>query len=105
MHEGEDAYYVTDLSVVSLAIDLSRTSPPLLRLEREAAGHGVLRGRVSITDAGRAVLDTRQDRVAACGVDRWLGGVHLQGRSVAWRWDEARRGIVASDAKRRPPPV
>jgi hypothetical protein len=21
------------------------------------------------------------------GIDRWLGGVHLQGGEAAWRWD------------------
>ena len=30
MHEGEDAYYITDLSFADLAEALSRTSPPLL---------------------------------------------------------------------------
>jgi hypothetical protein len=22
------------------------------------------------------------------GIDRWIGGVHLQGQETDWRWDE-----------------
>jgi len=29
--------------------------------------------------------------VKLCGIDRWLGGVHMQGRGRAWRWS-ARAG-------------
>ena len=35
-------------------------------------------GVVTLTDAGRSVLAGRLDRVVACGIERWLGGVHLQ---------------------------
>jgi hypothetical protein len=34
--------------------------------------HTALRGRVTLTDAGRAVLARRQDRIAICGIDRGL---------------------------------
>jgi hypothetical protein len=49
---------------------------------------------VTITDLGREVLAGRADRVAAIGIDRWLGGVHLHGRAVPWRWDEASARVV-----------
>ena len=45
-------------------------------------------GEVRITDAGRAVLEGRADWNELDGIDRWLGGVHLQGKEAAWRWDE-----------------
>ena len=95
MHEGEDAYYVTDSSLAALAETLARTSPPLLTLDAsgDAEGH-VLRGIVSITNAGRSVLAGQSDRVALCGIDRWLGGVHLQSGARLWRWDDARQRIV-----------
>jgi hypothetical protein len=89
MHEGEAGYYVTDSSLVSLAEELSRTSPPLLAL---AQGHGAaaggLPGSVTLTAAGLAVLAGARDRIASCGIDRWLGGVHLQGKQEMWRWDD-----------------
>jgi hypothetical protein len=95
MHEGERAYYVTDTSLAELAETLSETTPSLLTLDlsRFTSGHD-LQGAVALTDAGRAVLAGRLDRVAACGIDRWLGGVRLQGRGRMWRWDDTRQRIV-----------
>jgi hypothetical protein len=49
---------------------------------------------VTITTAGRRVLDGREDRVARFGIDHWIGGVHLTGTSVPWRWDEGTESIV-----------
>ena len=48
---------------------------------------------LALTDAGRDVLDGRADHVALNGVDRWIGGVHLTGTDVAWRWDEGTESI------------
>jgi uncharacterized protein DUF1835 len=47
-----------------------------------------------LSDAGRAALAGRRDRVATLGIDRWLGGVHLFGRGPLWRWDAARGSLV-----------
>lgn len=46
-----------------------------------------------VTDLGRDVLAGVADWVLAQGIDRWYGGVHLEGRFVRWRWDDA-RGLV-----------
>ena len=94
MHEGEEFYYVTDRSLVQLADALSRTSPPLLGFRPDPLPDGTpLQGTVSVTEAGRAVLAGAVDRVATCGIDRWLGGTHLQGSTGVWRWDEGQRTI------------
>ena len=50
---------------------------------------------VSVTDAGRRVLAGEADHVALNGVDRWVGGVHLVGREVGWRFDEGVEAVVA----------
>jgi Domain of unknown function (DUF1835) len=47
---------------------------------------------VAITDAGRSVLAGEADHVALNGIDRWIGGVHLQGREVP-RFDEALEAV------------
>jgi len=52
--------------------------------------------RVRLTPTGRRVLDGRADHVALNGVDRWIGGVHLQSRAVPWRWDEGTETVVAA---------
>ena len=51
---------------------------------------------VALTEAGRRVLDGAADHVSLNGIDRWIGGVHLVGRDVPWRWDEGVEAIVAS---------
>jgi hypothetical protein len=95
MHEGESAYYVTDTSLAELAEELSRTSPPLLTLAPGSAGNDEgLRGTVMLTDTGGAVLARQLDRVATCGIDRWLGGVHLQSGGPVWRWDDTRHSVT-----------
>jgi len=70
---------------------LSLTSPPLLTLTsgRDPADGG-FQGSAAITDFGRSVLERQQDRIVTCGIDRWLGGVHLSEGSDQWRWDVTR---------------
>jgi Domain of unknown function (DUF1835) len=50
---------------------------------------------VRLTDAGRQVLDGEEDHVTLNGIDRWIGGVHLTGRAVRWRWNDGTEAIVA----------
>jgi len=95
MHEGEQVYYVTDSSLAAIAEILSTTSPPLLALDLSGSADGhVLRGAVTLTGAGRSALEGHLDRVTTCGIERWMGGVHLTGRSAPWRWDDSSRRIV-----------
>lgn len=47
-----------------------------------------------LTDTGRDVREGRADWVRIHGIDRWLGGVHLQGSESPWRWDEDRQTLV-----------
>jgi len=95
MGEDEKAYYVTDLSLRDLVEALSRTSPPLVAFNPDVNGGGNFwRGTVTTTDSGREVLAGRRDRVA-CGIDKWLGGVHLQSEARnIWRWDDARKRVT-----------
>jgi Domain of unknown function (DUF1835) len=52
--------------------------------------------RLGLTTMGRSVLDGQADHVALNGIDRWIGGVHLTGHQVAWRWDEGTERLVAA---------
>lgn len=69
-------------------------------IDRLAGGHAPLleatngAGTLRLTATGRSVLDGEQDHVALNGIDRWIGGVHLQGRDVAWRWHEGEEAIT-----------
>ena len=96
MHDGEEVYYITDSSLAELAATLSRTSPPLLTfVDKEGGGAWSMNQTVAITAAGRDVLAGRRDRVA-CGIDRWLGGVHLHDGGGIWRYDGAQHRVVRS---------
>jgi RNA polymerase sigma factor (sigma-70 family) len=99
MHEGEDVYYVTDGSLMELADVLSRSQPALLAFTPgEQSQRPVVHGAVALTATGRSILAGERDRIATCGLDRWLGGVHVQAGAEMWRWDEERQRIVNEDA-------
>ncbi|HYP40301.1 MAG TPA: DUF1835 domain-containing protein [Chloroflexia bacterium] len=53
---------------------------------------------VVLTEHGRAVAEGKEDWVALNGIDRWLGGVHLQGAEAAWRWDIGEKKLVSMGA-------
>ena len=52
------------------------------------------RSQVALTDTGRDVLAGRADYISLNGVDRWIGGVHLRGHRVNWRWDPRRQRVI-----------
>ncbi len=95
MHEGETAHYIADSWFFDRVKELSSASPALMTLtmtSNDPNGRLALPvGTIALTDAGRDVLGGRADRVRLCGIDRWLGGVHMQGHGRAWRWS-ARAG-------------
>jgi len=51
-----------------------------------------------LTAEGERVLGGESDRVAALGVDRWVGGTHVT-PSTLWRWDASRRRLVPPSAR------
>jgi hypothetical protein len=55
--------------------------------------------RVRITDAGVAVLGGDADHAALNGLDRWVGGIRLEGVSPRWRFDTASRAPVEAPAR------
>jgi len=57
---------------------------------------GQKRTPVALNLTGREVLAGQRDWVRHAGIDRWLGGVHLQGQAVGWRWDDTTRSLAAS---------
>jgi hypothetical protein len=66
---------------------------PLLSLD--PPGHPVeMTTGVRLTAAGARVLAGEADQIALNGIDRWIGGVRLQGQHVPWRWDDGTEAIV-----------
>jgi hypothetical protein len=85
--------YLGDTWAFAALERLARAEVPLLTA---AAGTIDRRTAVALTEAGRRVLDGAADHVELNGVDRWIGGVHLVGREVPWRWDDGVEAIVSS---------
>jgi hypothetical protein len=56
--------------------------------------------RLTLTPGGRDVLGGTLDRLAVHGIQRWIGGVHLETPGSIWRWDRSqlklRRGVVGA---------
>jgi hypothetical protein len=89
----ESRPYLGDTWAFAALERLGRADVPLV-----SAGAGTVDRHtpLSLTDAGRRVLDGAADHVELNGVDRWIGGVHLVGREVPWRWDDGVEAIVVS---------
>jgi hypothetical protein len=109
-HDREEAIFLGDTTFAWLLAALGVGDTPLVTLDDgsplprpadDAGGRGYWSGRPAITEAGRRVLAGASDRVRLLGIDRWLGGVHLVGREVRWRWDGER--VVSVLAAGGPP--
>jgi len=89
----ESRPYLGDSTCFARMDRLAEGPHPLLRLDRP--GRPVQRATtVHLTDSGARVLAGQDDQVALNGIDRWIGGVHLNGHHVPWRWDDGTETIV-----------
>jgi uncharacterized protein DUF1835 len=85
-HQREDPVFLGDATFADYMTSLSRARVPLVAIADADRG---MEARLRITDAGRAVLRGDDDHVALNGIDKWLGGVHLQGAEAEWQWTGA----------------
>jgi hypothetical protein len=76
---------------------LAQAPNPLLEAE-PTANPVEPRSRLRLTDIGRRVLDGHEDHIALNGIDRWIGGVHLHGQELPWRWNEGTETITTHTA-------
>jgi hypothetical protein len=95
--EREARPFLGDLFFFRTAARLARAPVPLVELD-PPGGEVVAATRLRLTPAGRRVLRGQADHVALNGIDRWVGGVHLHGAAVRWRWDEGTESIVGAEA-------
>jgi hypothetical protein len=52
-----------------------------------------------VNDRGRRLMAGTDDWLrTGNGIDRWIGGVHLEGPDAQWRWDNVSRTLVQSSA-------
>ena len=94
--EREQASFLGDWPFFRRLEELAAPPDPLIEGlpgRFDTAAEPVLRqawiaSRLSLTDAGRAMLAGERDRLADRPPDRWLGGTHLRPGNL-WRWDRA----------------
>ena len=87
-HDREEAIFLGDSTFASYLERMSDVPVPLVTWEdgttvRGPSGGGdaaYYKQKVTLTDAGRAVIAGRENAIALNGIDRWLGGVHLEAK-------------------------
>ncbi|HVR97441.1 MAG TPA: hypothetical protein VMW27_12555 [Thermoanaerobaculia bacterium] len=89
----EERIFLGDLSLLHRLRELASRPRPLLRID-SSAGDSIRTLQISLTPTGVAVLEGREDWGHIHGIDRWLGGVHLQGTEASWRWDARQQRLV-----------
>jgi DNA-binding transcriptional MerR regulator len=95
---AEEAPFMGDTWVFRRLYELSTGERPLVAGVPEPPPHGdagvFTAASFRLTGTGRAVLAGQDDRVAAVGITRFLGGVHVRAPDP-WRWDRTRRRVLA----------
>jgi hypothetical protein len=85
----EQHSFMGDLSFWHILVRLAAEPHPLVRIS-EATGNSFSQRIVEITQLGKQVLAGNEDYIRLGGIDRWIGGVHLQGSESRWRWNGCR---------------
>ena len=88
---------MSDLQLAAYVRALAVDGPtPLVRIDGAdtVTSAAVQAWEISVTAEGRAVGAGLRDRLEVQPLDWWLGGVHLEGHRVSWRWDPAARELV-----------
>jgi hypothetical protein len=87
--------YLGDTWAFAMMDRMAHAPDPLLHTEpadRPVARETNLR----LTGVGARVLAGQADHVTLNGIDRWIGGVHLCGHHVPWRWNDATETITGT---------
>jgi hypothetical protein len=97
--------YVGDTLLIDMLRNFVLTPVPLLRFAEPFQGRieqpDFVRSILELTEVGRRVLRGSVDHIAINGVDRWIGGVHLHGKVVPWRWNRKTRSLLSVTARGR----
>jgi hypothetical protein len=96
--EQERAPWMGDLMFFHVLREMEEREPPLLTAGGSwpAFEENSAPPVVALSGEGRAIVEGRADCVRDFGIDRWVGGVRLEGQGPCWRWDPATRGPVES---------
>lgn len=90
--------WVGDTLLFDMLRNFVKAEHPLLEFAQPFSGKvesWKFNGALALTRVGKRVLEGKVDAIALNGIDRWLGGIHLRGRKIRWRWDRKRRTLVS----------
>jgi hypothetical protein len=98
IREREEAMFMGDSAFLFHISSLFRGTRPLLAISPALTPNRIqapdtLAISVALTADGKQVVTGELDRIQLCGIDRWLGGVHVVGTGPVWRWDGERRQL------------
>ncbi|UQZ84311.1 hypothetical protein SK3146_03557 [Paenibacillus konkukensis] len=94
-------YGMGDLQYWGYLRSLNQGPSPMIRIDGPALPRYDQNGPIkfeawclTMTDFGVEVMASEKDAVLSNGIDRWLGGVHLQGKHRVWRWDTESQSLI-----------
>lgn len=106
----EESPFMGDTTIWMHLAQLCRGTRPLLKCvdgnaftlpEREKSHVSFLGQELVPTEDGAAVLNGQADWIVLSGgIERWQGGVHLQGDDATWRWDGRQHRLVGRGENR-----
>jgi hypothetical protein len=92
--EREPLVWLGDIGVRGVAEMMQGVSRPPFTGAFDGDDRRWYRERLTITDAGRAVLAGEVDWLSLAPPERWVGGVRIVAESACWRWDQASAMVV-----------
>jgi hypothetical protein len=90
----EPLFFIGDAGVARVVRDMERAIEPPLFRTIETPGERTFRNKLTLTEAGRAVLNRTRDWQSLNPPPRWIGGVHVQPGLPGWRWHDAKGEAV-----------
>jgi hypothetical protein len=103
VQRSEELLFMGDTSFYRLLIGLASGANPVIEIagtrdlqfgDRNSVFEQWTNSPVSITKTGSRVLHGDEDYIVLNGINHWVGGVHLEGREAAWRWDRDSSRLV-----------
>ena len=98
--DAEPVYGLGDFQFWVTLKQMSNANEPMITIRndnesgQELESEKIRNSAFEITKAGNAVLKAEADFVEMNGIDLWLGGVYLSGKTDLWRWDDQNRKIA-----------
>ena len=103
----EEAAFLGDWEFFSILSYLTTCTTPLIEglpepfepavLQDDNRRKAFISSNVTLTKAGLAVLEGREDHTCINQINRWIGGCHLKQGSI-WRWNDEEKSLISPDS-------